>query len=264
MNNFCRSLFISGILVSSSFSVSALNRNEIRQIKSIEVVVPHGTWALDEFFKELQLLNPKINVIWPTSADHREFSYFKGSHEKNSTVSLDVLAGDFAYNIKTFDQLFAWDVNLDRVELKPKTLTVTPPSTTRILSKMAMPEWAKSLPSKSSAVTVMKGESVNIESGYYHEPVTVDGDLTLVGDKFAFNQLQVSGNLNLQNQSIAGDNMELSGTVTLGKNSHAQFETVTTKGQLDLKPGSSLTVKDIILGEHGDIILNENSDLIFN
>ena len=258
------SLLISGLLVSNSLHpLEALNRNEIRQIRNIEILVPHGTWQLDEFFQQLQKLNPNINVQWPKVSDQREFSYFRGEHASFSILSLDVLADDFKYKIASFDQHYSWDVGVKHTILKSKSdKKANPQAVTQAV--LLMPDWVKNLPVMNQAVSVKKGETLQLDSGNYRQPVIVDGNLTLNGDKFAFTELQVSGNLTLHNQTIAGDNMELSGNVTLGKDSHAQFETVTTRGQLDLKSGSTLMVKDIIMDKDGDVILNGTADLILN
>ena len=264
MKKLWSSLLISGMLVSNSLpSLQALNQNESRLLRKIEVVVPHGTWKLDEFFQQLQKLNPKVNIQWPKVSPCREFSYFRGEHDSTSIVSLEVLAEDFKYKIASFDQHFSWDVGVKHAILKSKS-DKNAKHAVATQAVLPMPTWVKDLPVMNQVVSVKKGETVNLNSGNYRQPMVVEGNLTLNGDKFAFTELQVSGNLTLQNQTIAGDNMELTGNVTLGKDSHAQFETVTTRGQLDLKSGSTLKVKDIIMGDGGDVILNGTADLILN
>jgi hypothetical protein len=262
MKKLLKTLVVSGVIISSVSLGMAFNSNEARHLKSKDIVVPHGEMSLQNFFKELQTLNPNIDVQWPEVSDQREIMFFRNAQKKSSQMSLFDLAMELKHKIKSFDQAFSWEIGRHSVKLSAKNSKLS--SQTMPIKKMPMPEWAKTLPTMSQAVNIKKGESAELQSGYYEQAVVIDGNCELKGDKFAFSDLKVSGTMNLNNQSIAGDTLDCSGQVTLNSGSHAQFETVTTKGQLNLKTGSQLMVKDIILDQNGDLILGENADLILN
>jgi hypothetical protein len=262
---FKKSKWVLALGISASLIIpsadAALTKSQRRYTQRFEVEIPTGSHSVSEFLKSVSELNPYLPLQLPKVEDQRSITIHQNYKGSTAIISVKNFIEMMNTKVPYFNNSYQWDIGKKGIILSSSLKPSPVPEPKKVEPHFSVPSWVKDLPTKNE--TIVSVGDAKLSTGNYTEPVTIKGDLELIGEKFAFKELNVDGNLKLNGQQISGKTFSLKGNVDMEAGSVASFETITTKGSLNLKPGSSVMVKDLVM-DGGDIVLGENSHIILN
>lgn len=255
-NRILRWLSLGSLVLSvSSANLYALSKSELRYCKRYDITLPTGQFTVSEALERISELNPSLPLSIEPSQDQRRINLLGQQAGRTTSMGLDKFVKMFKTKIPDFEKSFSWDIGKQGVTLRSLQATA------QLHESFSPPSWVADLPTMD--VEIVSDSDASLKTGNYTKPVNIKGDLELKGQKFAFKELKLEGDLKLDGQQITGQSFTLAGKVEISNGSEARFQTITTDGSLEMKSGSKIIVKDIVLGK-GDLILGEGSDLILN